>query len=95
LEMLSKQLNLTDEQKPQVKTVLEEQQKKFIELRDATPEQRQAARDEIKNKMKTILTAEQFQKWENMASRIGGRRATGGTLGSHPEGENKPDDHQK
>jgi Spy/CpxP family protein refolding chaperone len=89
LENLSKQLNLTEDQKPKVKAVLEDQQKKFAELRDATPEERRAARDEMNAKMKAILTPEQFTKYEAMP-RGPGRRSQGGDT-NNAAGGAKPD----
>jgi Spy/CpxP family protein refolding chaperone len=81
LENLSKQLNLTEDQKPKVKAVLEDQQKKFAELRNAAPEERRAAREEMNAKMKAILTPEQFTKYEAMP-RGPGRRSQGGDTNS-------------
>ena len=70
LEMMSERLQLTDEQKPKVKTVLEEFAKKRSELRDATPEERRekypALMEEQDKKLKPILTSEQYAKWEKM-----------------------------
>ncbi len=78
MERLSTQLNLTDEQKPKVKTVLEDQQKKMQELRsdssldqEARREKFQALRKETEKKMKGILTEEQFQKYKEMGPRMG------------------------
>src|SRR2546426_9983943 len=70
MERLTEELKLTEEQKPKVKAVLEEEGKKMREMRDLTPEQRRekgpALREEMSKKMKGILTDEQFQKWEKM-----------------------------
>ncbi len=69
LERMTTQLNLTDEQKPKVKAVLEETSKKMQGLRDLPQEERrekmQAAREEETKKLKGILTPEQFKKYED------------------------------
>jgi Spy/CpxP family protein refolding chaperone len=94
LEALTEQLTLTDEQKPKVKTVLDEQRTKMTDLRsetdqDARRTKMQALRDETNTKMKAILTADQYAKWEKMGvnMRSRGQRA-GGT--NAPAGEQKP-----
>jgi Spy/CpxP family protein refolding chaperone len=70
LDRLSEELKLTDEQKPKVEALLKAQAEKMRGLRDATPEERQekmkASRDEMGKKMKEILTAEQFAKYEKL-----------------------------
>ena len=75
-EMISKQLDLTDDQKPKVKTVLEDMQKQMGDLRKDTSmaqEDRRAKMKEIHDgasaKLKDILTPEQFAKWEKMGQR--------------------------
>jgi Spy/CpxP family protein refolding chaperone len=100
LARLSEQLSLTDEQKPKVKALLEEQGKVFAEARDLSPEERrtkmQASRDEMTKKMKAILTEEQFKKFEALPR----GRGQGGGPGGPPPGaggnggpppEKKPD----
>jgi Spy/CpxP family protein refolding chaperone len=71
MDRLSEALTLTAEQKPKVKAILDEQMKKTRELRTdsaSTPEDRrskmQAIRQEANKKMKEVLTAEQFKKYE-------------------------------
>ncbi len=78
MERLSTQLNLTDEQKPKVKAVLEEEHKKMQELRsdtsldrDARREKMQTIRKDTTAKMKGVLTEDQFKKYEEMAQRMG------------------------
>ncbi len=72
LERMTTQLNLTDEQKPKVKAVLEETSKKYQEL---APEDRRTKGREIRQeetkKFKEILTADQFKKYEEMAQGMG------------------------
>jgi len=79
LEQMAQQLNLTDDQKPKVKSVMEARDKKVSELRGDTSlsqEDRQAKmktiREETTTQMKAILTPEQFDKWQQMGQR--GRR---------------------
>src|SRR5262245_21001251 len=71
LTQLAADLKLTDQQKPKVKVVLEEQVKKMQELRDDTSLSQQdrraklmTIREEGNKKMKEILTPEQFKKYE-------------------------------
>ena len=65
LERMSTQLNLTDDQKPKVKAVLEDTAKK---MKDLAPEDRRekgkAIREEEVAAFKKILTPEQFTKYE-------------------------------
>lgn len=82
VEQLTAALNLTDEQKPKVKAVLEATSKKMQELfgggtsREQMREKMQPIREEEAKKLKDILTAEQFGKWqkieEERRSRFGG-----------------------
>ncbi len=70
LDRLTEELTLTDAQKPKVEALLKDQAEKMRGLRDATPEERQekmkGTREEMSKKMKEILTAEQFAKYEKM-----------------------------
>lgn len=92
-DSVSKHLELTDEQKTQVKPILENWQTKAAEIRkdkDAAPEDRRAKmkalRDDTSAKLKPILTAEQYAKWEKMGP--GARRGgTAGAPGDAPEGK--------
>lgn len=93
IDNLAKQLDLSDAQKPKVKAVLDEMQKKMRELRLDTSlsrEDRRAKMKEIRDasstKLKDILTADQFAKWEKM--RPAGRRNGAGT--PPPSGDTKP-----
>ena len=83
LEHMSKELNLTDDQKTKIKPILEDMQKKMGDLRKDTSlaqEDRRAKMKEIRDgvsaKFKEILTAEQFAKWEKMGP--GNRRPGAG-----------------
>jgi Spy/CpxP family protein refolding chaperone len=80
MEAIAKQLDLTDDQKTKVKPIFEAMQKKMQDFRkeaaNLAPEDRRAKmkeiRDEIGTKLKDILTAEQFAKWEKLG--MGNRR---------------------
>jgi len=70
-DTLAKNLELTDAQKPQVKVIFDEQQQKMKALRADTSvaqsDKRAKAkeiRDAASEKLKTILTPEQYAKWE-------------------------------
>jgi Spy/CpxP family protein refolding chaperone len=87
VNMLSERLKLTDAQKPKVKAILEEQQKKAQELRadtglsqDEMRTKRQALREDTNKKMKEVLTPDQYKQWEESQQR--GRRAGGGAGGA-------------
>ncbi len=89
LDRLNEELKLTDDQKPKVKAVLEETDKKRQELRDAPQDERRekarALMDDQNKKMKEILTADQYAKYEKMP-----RRGPGGPPpGEKKEGEKK------
>jgi periplasmic protein CpxP/Spy len=75
LERMSTQLNLTDDQKPKVKAVLEDSAKK---MKDLAPEDRRTKgkeiRDEETKQLKAILTDEQFKKYEEMMQHSGGKK---------------------
>jgi Spy/CpxP family protein refolding chaperone len=93
---LSEQLSLTEEQKPKVKAVLEDVNKKRAELRGLPQEERgpkvQALREETTKKMKEILTEEQFKKYEALprGRGPGGQGGPGAPGGPRPGGENTP-----
>jgi Spy/CpxP family protein refolding chaperone len=77
MERYTEQLSLTDEQKPKVKAALEDSTKKRREIfRDSALDQQQKrekfqgvmeARDK---KMKEILTADQFKKYQDMNEKM-------------------------
>jgi len=77
LDRLSEELKLTDDQKPKVKAILEETDKKMQELRDAPQDERREKRQTIMadegKKMKEVLKAEQYETYEKqIAQRRGG-----------------------
>lgn len=81
LDKMAEELNLTAEQKTKVEAVVKAQAEAMRGLRDATPEVRrekmQAARKEMDGKMKEILTAEQYTKWEKTRQQRGPAGAGG------------------
>ncbi|HEU6447128.1 MAG TPA: hypothetical protein VFV23_01665 [Verrucomicrobiae bacterium] len=89
IEQLAKDLNLNDDQKAKVKDALEAQGKKMRELRqdqNLSQEDRRAKmkemREDLNKQMKTILTDEQYAKWEKMGpGNRGPRRGPNGAGG--------------
>ena len=82
MDRLNTALTLTDEQKPKVKAVLEEQQKAMQKIRedssleqDARRTKMQDLRKEMNTKMKGILTEEQYKKYQDMPQRGGKKGA--------------------
>ena len=80
-ERLSEQLNLTADQKPKVQSIMQAQMDKILALRQDTSltvEDRRAKakaiHDEYVTQMKAVLTADQFQKWQDMQSKMRNRR---------------------
>ncbi len=72
LERMSTQLNLTDDQKPKVKAVLQATADKMKDVpQDERREKMRTLREEETKKLKDILTADQFKKYEEMATRGG------------------------
>jgi periplasmic protein CpxP/Spy len=75
LAKLSEELSLTADQKTKVEAAMKEQAETMRGLRDATQEERrekmQAARKGFDAKMKGILTADQYTKWEKLRPQRG------------------------
>ncbi|HEY5296984.1 MAG TPA: hypothetical protein VIK59_03590 [Verrucomicrobiae bacterium] len=71
-----KSLNLTDDQKPKVKAVMDEQMQKMRDLRQSDDfkslsredkmAKMKAIHDDTATKLKPILTPEQFAQWQKM-----------------------------
>ena len=80
LKTLTEQLSLTEDQKPKVKAALEEQIKARQAARDLAPEEKKAkakaTHEEITKKMKEVLTADQFKKYEAAQQGPKARRKT-------------------
>jgi protein CpxP len=96
LAKLSEELQLTADQKTKIEAVLKEQAETLRGLREAAPEERrekmQAARTEINAKVKSILTAEQYAKWEKLREERG-PRGQGRRGGPGGPGADKPEKH--
>jgi Spy/CpxP family protein refolding chaperone len=80
-DMIAQRLNLTDDQKPKVKAIFDEQRQKMRDLRDNQDlsrddrmAQMQTIRKDTDGKLKAVLTADQFKQWQEMESRMRGPR---------------------
>jgi protein CpxP len=96
LDKLTEDLKLTDDQKPKVKEVLEEQGKKMQEMRgdsSISREDRQAKYQELRKdtekKMKEILTPDQMEKFKKIQQEE--MRKKGGDKKGDKKGEAKAD----
>src|SRR6185437_6011802 len=80
LESIDKAVTLTDDQKPKVKSALEDLNKEMEDARNADQDDRrtkmQTAREDFNKKMKDILTPDQYTKFQAMPR--GGRRGGAG-----------------
>jgi Spy/CpxP family protein refolding chaperone len=81
LESIDKAVTLTDDQKPKVKSALEQLSTAMAAARNADQDDRrtkmQSAREDFDKQMKSILTPDQYTKFQAMP-RPGGRRNGGG-----------------
>lgn len=70
LKEMAEKLNLTADQKTKLQEAMKSQRENRKDLKDATPEERRAAMKENREKMdakiKEILTADQYAKWEKI-----------------------------
>ena len=92
-DMIAQRLNLTDDQKPKVKAIFDEQRQKMRDLRDNQDlsrddrmAQMQSIRKDADDKLKAVLTTDQFKQWQEMESRMRGPR-NGPPPGGPPPGE--------
>jgi periplasmic protein CpxP/Spy len=90
-DQIAKRLELTDDQKPQVKAIFDDQMQKMGDLRaddSLSQEDRRARmksiREDTDTKLKAILTPEQFEKWQKMPRLRGPRNVP------PPDGANNP-----
>ncbi len=78
LERMSTELNLTDDQKPKVKAVLEDTGKQMQGLADLSQEDRRAKmktiREDEGKKLKDILTPDQWDKFQTMMQDMGKKK---------------------
>lgn len=108
LQRLIKDLQLTDDQQPHVKLLLDKQAVKISERRKEAGEKSRTQLEEMVASMKTILTDEQFAKFEpdfNASRermqerwnrwRQGGGRRGGGGRGPGSNREQRRDKHQR
>ena len=84
LERMTEELKLTDEQKPKVKAVLEDSDKKRQEIfadssvpQDQRREKFRAIMDDESKKLKEILKPDQYEKWEKLRESMRGGRGGG------------------
>ena len=91
---MTEKLKLTDEQKPKVKAVLEESQKKRQELFSDSSVPREDRREKMKGindnedkKLKGILTAEQYTEYEKMKQQMATDRKGGKKSADEPKTE--------
>lgn len=80
LDHMSKELNLTDDQKTKIKPILEEQMKQMQDARESTSGSQQDRRAKMKqihentmSQIRPILNSDQQKKLEEMMSRRGER----------------------
>ena len=85
MQETARELNLTDEQKEKLQTIIRGQMEKLRDLRQDTslsPEEKrekfQAIREEITAEVKKVLTPEQFEKWKAKQGQLAG--GAGGPL---------------
>ena len=84
-DSIAKQLDLTEDQKPKVKPIIDEWLQKMGDLRKDTsiaqeekrPKMKEL-RDAVTEKLKDILTADQLTKWKNMGPGAGRPGGAGG-----------------
>jgi Spy/CpxP family protein refolding chaperone len=74
-DRMQKELSLTDEQNAKLKAINQEFEQKFRALRNDSTTSKEGnktkmkqLRDEYQKKMKSVLTEEQFEKWETLKS---------------------------
>ena len=93
VDQLDKQLKLTEDQKTKIKALYEADEKKMQEIRELSPEQRREKfrpmREETAKKMKEILTAEQYEKWQKNREQFRQRRPEGAPGAAEKKAERK------
>lgn len=92
VERIDKAVTLTEDEKPKVKAAVEDMIKAVQDARNADQAERRskmsAAREDFNNKMKSILTPDQYTKFQAMPrpGRRGGSGANTSGNGSAPSG---------
>jgi len=98
MQRLKTQLNLTDDQVQKLQPILKDRQDQMLALRNDTSLTGQDRRDKMKTitdainaKVKDILNADQFAKWQQlMQNRRRPQGAPGGPGGGQPPSTNNP-----
>ena len=88
IERLSDDLALSDEQKSAVRTAFQEHRREIETMRRQIGEDMRSQEQKLREKLKTILTPEQFAKFEERNKRRGFRGRGGGRRG--PPGDRPP-----
>jgi Spy/CpxP family protein refolding chaperone len=73
-ERIIESLDLTPEQKAQVEQVMNDARARMIEIRKQSSPRFREVRQQTDERMKTILTPEQWSQWQRMTSEMRGRR---------------------
>lgn len=73
-ERIIESLNLTPEQKTQVEQIMSETRARMIEVRKQSAPRIHEVRQETDERLKTVLTPEQWSQWRQMTSEMRGRR---------------------
>jgi Spy/CpxP family protein refolding chaperone len=98
LDLIAQRLNLTDDQKPKVKAILDDQRQQMRDLwqnqnlsREDRMSQMKSISEATDAKLKAVLTADQFAQWQQIRPRMGGPRfAPPGGLPPHNGDTNAP-----
>jgi Spy/CpxP family protein refolding chaperone len=76
-ERMAEELNLTDDQKPKVKAIMDAQRQKMRDLReddslsdDDRRAQMKTIHEDTATQLKAVLTPDQFAKWQKMPQRM-------------------------
>ncbi len=88
IERLSDDLALSDEQKSAVRAAFQEHRREIDTMRRKIGEDMRSREQKLREKLKTILTPEQFAKFEEKNRRQGFRGRGGGRRG--PPGDRPP-----
>ncbi len=88
IERMGHDLDLSDEQKSAVRAAFQEHRREIDTMRRQIGEDMRAQEQKLREKLKTILTPEQFAKFEEKNRRQGFRGRGGGRRG--PPGDRPP-----
>ena len=76
-EQMLDRLNLTAEQRTQMEQIIKESRSQLVEIRRQSEPRYKEIRKLTDEKLQTILSAAQWQQWQEMAREIRGRRPRG------------------